>query len=315
MAISLPFDRPLTLEELMEALFEAIKRQPNNIQPRMLRDPDSLARALGLNREDAARFDSQNRDKDGRSEDFRKRSAEIFNELHLNGIIMPTWGQAWGIFELTELGTQVIRGEEALLLDPEGLTQKYNDLVPGGPDLSADYYKEAVLAYRQRLFRCSTIALGVASEAVLLKTARAIYEYGVSPNRQGVHKNQGLLGWRLAKVIELLGKILRNPDFRTGLEEDLRSNPLPLNKKDTEAIEGAWNSVGILADLYRQTRNEQGHPLGIAIDPTLLRAQILAFPRYAGALFNISWIVSGKPPQFRALHIVSLKKVPRDQQK
>ena len=99
-------------------------------------------------------------------------------------------------------------------------------------------------------------------------------------------------------------QVLRSHDFRTNLEEDLRNNPLPFNQMDRKTMEEAWNSAGILADLYRQTRNEQGHPLGIAVDPNLLKAQIMAFPRYAEVLFNISWIVSGKPPQFRALRIV-----------
>lgn len=312
MAVSLPLDRPLTPEELKEALLQAIKRAPNNIQPHMLCHPDSLARALGLNEEDASRFDRQNRDEDGKIENFMRRSAEAFNEFHISGIIMPKLGQAWGIFELTTLGAQIMRGEESVLLDPEGLVQKYNELVPGGPDLSTEYYKEAVLAYRQRLFRCSTIALGVASEAILLKTARAIYEYRANPEREGEHKNQDLLDWRPARVSELLRQILRSRDFRAGLENDFRSNPLPFNEKNAKTIEEAWNSAGILADLYRQTRNEQGHPLGVAVDPNLLRAQILAFPRYAEVLFNISWIVSGKPPQFRALHI-TLEREPRSQ--
>ncbi|MBU2534553.1 MAG: hypothetical protein KKD83_00095 [Chloroflexi bacterium] len=308
MPISLPFDRPITREELREVLLQVIKKQADNIQPHMLRDPDSVAQAFGLSQADIAKFAKQNEEAGG-SQNFQRRSAEIFNEFLLNGIIMPKWGQSWGIFELTELGAQVIRGEEAMLLDPEGLAQRYNDLIPGGPDLSADYYKEAIFAYHQRLFRCSTIALGVASEDVLLKTARSIYEYAVNPQRKGDHKNRTLLDWRLAKVVEQMRQVLRSHDFRTNLEEDLRNNPLPFNQMDRKTMEEAWNSAGILADLYRQTRNEQGHPLGIAVDPNLLKAQIMAFPRYAEVLFNISWIVSGKSPQFRALRIVGLRKL------
>lgn len=129
--ISLPLDKPITREELREALLQVIKKQVDNIQPHMLRDPDSLANALGLNQEDTARFDRQNKDKAGGSQDFRRRSAEIFSEFFLNGIIMPKWGQSWGIFELTELGAQVSRSEETILLDPEGIVQRYNDLIPG----------------------------------------------------------------------------------------------------------------------------------------------------------------------------------------
>jgi len=221
--------------------------------------------------------------------------------------------QSWGIFELTTLGSQISSSEESILLDPEGLVQKYNDLIPGGPDLSAEYYEEAVLAYRQHLFRSSTIVLGVASETILLKTAKVIYEYRVNPDKNGEHKNKGLLDWRPARVSEILLQILRNRNFRTGLESDFHDNPLPFNEKDARIIEEASKSVNILADLYRQTRNEQGHPLGVAIDPSLLRVLIMAFPRYAEVLFDISWIVSGKPPQFRALHITSVR-VLNDQQ-
>jgi len=299
MSISIPYDRPLSVEEIREGLIYALKQRPDNIQPGTLCNPESMGQAFGLERNDLIKFFEVNR-----GENFRKTTSGILNELWLNNIIVPKWEQSWGIFELTEEGVRVLSGEETMTLDPEGLIQKFNDLVPGGPDLSADYYRESVLAYRHRLFRCSTIAIGVASEAILRKAATAFHEYAVNPQRQqGEHKSKKLLDWKLSTVVEQLEQVLRSKNFLEGLIEDLKSNPLPFDERDKGVIDAATSSVGILANIYRQTRNEQGHPITVFVDQAMLRTEILAFPRYAETLFDISWIVKGKPPQFRAFHV------------
>ena len=141
---------------------------------------------------------------------------------------------------LTSIGINSNIDDEVLLLvdKPEEIVGKLEDSVESLDDIVRQYYLESLRAYQQGLYISSVICLGAASERAIHWLAESIY-----PDKYQEKTKQGR-NWYISDLIK-------------DLFDNVTPSVLGGDKKFTDKLKKQLKELG---DLYRENRNEAGHP-------------------------------------------------------
>ena len=141
---------------------------------------------------------------------------------------------------LTSIGIKSNFHDGALLLvdKPEEIVGKLEDSVESLDDIVRQYYLESLRAYQQGLYISSVICLGAASERAIHWLAESIY-----PDKYQEKTKQGR-NWYISDLIK-------------DLFDNVTPSVLGGDKKFTDKLKKQLKELG---DLYRENRNEAGHP-------------------------------------------------------
>ena len=166
---------------------------------------------------------------------------------------------------LTSIGIKSdIDGEVILLVDkPEEIAQALEEEVGALDDIVRQYYIESLRAFQEGLYISSVICLGAASERAIHWLAESIEPYS-GPNQAGIKKR------RKGHILELI-KYLSNTVI---------PNIFGTDKELAEELKKRLNGLG---DVYRENRNDAGHPRTVDQPSWLGEEQevlLLQFRRY-----------------------------------
>ena len=190
--------------------------------------------------------------------------------LVMRDISLPGGGRSKNfIICLTSIGIKSnIDGGVILLIDsPEeivdALEQNVGDLDP----VVRQYYNESLRAFQEGLYISSVICLGAASERAIHWLAESIEPYS-GPDQAGIKKR------RNGHILELI-KYLSNPVI---------PNTFAADKELAEELKKRLNGLG---DVYRENRNDAGHPRTVDQPSWLGEEQevlLLQFRRYIATI-------------------------------
>ena len=166
---------------------------------------------------------------------------------------------------LTSIGIKSdIDGEVILLVDkPEEIAQALEEEAGALDDIVRQYYIESLRAFQEGLYISSVICLGAASERAIHWLAESIEPYS-GPNQAGIKKR------RKGHILELI-KYLSNTVI---------PNIFGTDKELAEELKKRLNGLG---DVYRENRNDAGHPQTVNQPSWLGEEQevlLLQFRRY-----------------------------------
>ena len=170
---------------------------------------------------------------------------------------------------LTSIGIKSnIDGEVILLVDkPEEIAQALEGEVGALDDIVRQYYIESLRAFQEGLYISSVICLGAASERAIHWLAESIEPYS-GPNQAGIKKR------RKGHILELI-KYLSNTVI---------PNIFGTDKELAEELKKRLNGLG---DVYRENRNDAGHPRTVDQPSWLGEDQevlLLQFRRYIATI-------------------------------
>ena len=143
---------------------------------------------------------------------------------------------------LTSIGIKSKIDDEMILLvdNPEEIVSKLEDRVGDLDDVVRQYYVESLRAYQEELYISSVICLGAASERAIHWLAESMESYS---------------GQYQAKIeARRSGNIFRLTEY---LSNTVIPNIFANDKKFEEELKDRLNGLG---KLYRENRNEAGHP-------------------------------------------------------
>ncbi len=169
---------------------------------------------------------------------------------------------------LTAAGRAAAGDEEANPDDPAGYFRRLLQEVPSLSDVVKGYAYEALLAYNARLYRASTVMLGVASEAAVLEVATVLAET--------MKKSEA------DPFLETLNARKQNYVAKfEAFQQKLRSKRDLLPAEVADGFDLTMNAVG---DLLRVYRNDAGHPTDRQVDRDDCFINLRMFVRYARKL-------------------------------
>jgi hypothetical protein len=164
-------------------------------------------------------------------------------------------------WRLSETGIEVISGGVWEPRDPEGYLRRLRSHSPPVDIVAVDYVAEALRAFNARCYLATSVMLGVASERVIDGVERALVEA----------KGDSARKLRAALENPRTSQFSRFTELRKQLEP-LRDS-LPEGLGDTLTLDA-------VADLIRLTRNEAGHPTGVAVDEDTAYTHLQMAARY-----------------------------------
>ena len=209
---------------------------------------------------------------------------EVFS-LSSNGVIMfaqivldgagSNSGFPW--ISVTEYGKACFASDELTPYDPDGYIKKVKDMIPCIDEITIKYVSESINAFNRQAPISATIALGIASEQMMLLLIEAY---------AGALENS-------TEKDNLLKKI-KNKQIETQYKEFLKSfsshrGSVPQEVRDIDtAIDSTFRFIKML-------RNEQGHPTIIDADKDTVYADLQHFPHYIRRMFGlIHWLKENK---------------------
>ena len=170
---------------------------------------------------------------------------------------------------LTEAGRAAAADEEVNPDDPSGYIQRLLREVPAISQVVKGYAQEALLAYNARLYRASTVMVGVASEAAVLDVAASLVN-AMKESEAGPY-------------LETINAKKKNYIAKFELfQQKLRSKKDLLPEEVAGGLELTINAVG---DLLRVYRNDAGHPTGLLVERDECFIHLRMFVLYARKLY------------------------------
>lgn len=202
-------------------------------------------------------------------EQVKAATPTIMEELYrllLGGILRPGHDDSFEFpwFTVTEWGMGALEAEGPPVYDPESYDDHVRREVPALSDVALLYLSEAVAAFNLNRTLSSAVMLGVAAEAVLV---HLIETFATSSHATNGPKLQKSL--ERAPISQTYEEFLKQLDV-SALPSDLQ--------RDLEVY------LGNVLNYIRMTRNEAGHPTGIAVERSVIEAQLRAFEGYARRL-------------------------------
>lgn len=197
---------------------------------------------------------------------------ELLQEFVNNNLLFVGCGDDQGFpwFTLTAYGVECINKGELLPFDPNGYLVSVQSRVPGLDNVTMIYLQEAISTFNRDFYLSASVALGVASEQLIL---RMIDSY-VAAFRDLQRKATA------EKRYE--GKQLR---AQYGLFKQDFSSLRPSLPRDLYAdFETHLDSI---FQLIRVTRNDSGHPSGAVPERAIVMANLQAFPYFAARVLAI----------------------------
>jgi hypothetical protein len=208
--------------------------------------------------------------------DFAK-ACDIIWDLIIEGIVRPgppASDQGWPFFHVTEYGREKIKGGLATPYDPDGYLKRLAASIPGLDDVILAYLEESIRTFRIGCLLSSTTTLGCASEKALILLFDA---YGDALS--------GAMQDKYRKEIE--GRPIKRKfdEFHKRLESHL------MGKLTGDLKEHLDIALIALSAVFREMRNDAGHPTGKAVVREQAYANLVVFPVYLKKVYDlIGWL-------------------------
>lgn len=199
---------------------------------------------------------------------------EILWELLIQGVLAPGFNSSNEWFpwlHVTERGRSYLSGEGITPLDPEGYVERLAGAVsqPLDPVL-LEYVQESAHAFYSDCAIASAVMLGVASERCIDLLTTAYSDALSNETAKADFDNR----------IEQAGRSVKRR-FEV-LRRGLLAAPFPKNLSDSldVILSGVFNAI-------RYSRNDAGHPTGVAIDQEVVHSSLSVFPTYCKRVYNL----------------------------
>jgi hypothetical protein len=142
--------------------------------------------------------------------------------------------------------------------DPDGYIQLLEERCADLDPLVKDYLQEAVLSYRAQCYLAATVMLGCASEQVIVSLGDAFIL--VNENQINQRFTDSFRSQRTKFSAKLAG---------------LRDQLLPRKHELPAQVQGKFEqALQTMAEFIRLTRNEAGHPTGVAMSEDQVRINL-----------------------------------------
>lgn len=193
----------------------------------------------------------------------------ILEELHrllIGGVIRSGHKDSFDLpwLTVTEWGMKALTSEGPPIYDPDGYLDHVRAAVPTLPEVAGLYLGEAVAAFNLVRTLSAAVMLGVAAEAVLV---HLIGVFAASIHATNGPKLQ--MSLEMAPITQTFNEFIKQLDEKA-LPADLR--------RDLDVY------LGTVRNYILMTRNEAGHPTGVAVGRPVIEAQLRAFEGYAKRL-------------------------------
>lgn len=199
---------------------------------------------------------------------------EVVWELLMQGVLAPGFNSSnewlpW--IHLTDRGEAYLAGEGISPLDPDGYVTRVVETIGQTLDtVLLEYVEEAVRAFYSGCCNASAVMIGVASERCIDMLCEALSESLADSAAK-------------TKFISHLSQAGRSVKRRFDvLKLQLEDAMLPAELADALDI--------ILAGIFstiRYSRNDAGHPTGVAIDRDVVHASLSVFPAYCMRVYGL----------------------------
>jgi hypothetical protein len=181
-------------------------------------------------------------------------------------------------YHVTEFGKEKLKGGAASPYDPDGFLKRLQKEVPSLDPIILVYLAESLHTFRIGCLLSSTIALGCASEKALLLLVGSYADALPEPRQKKFRQNTEN---RLIKR--------QFEEFSKMLDSHLRGLPGDLS----DDVDVALNA---LFTMFRNQRNEAGHPTGKPVAREQAYANLVVFPVYVKKVYAlIDWLRTNSP--------------------
>ncbi len=258
--------RKMDVETLAKFVFRHLKEKPKTYL-----DGSDFSLYIDFFRSDEFPKENQNQ----RHSDNAK-ILEAVTLLERRGLVLRNIPAQLGRFSencfsvfLTSIGIKSSIDDDVILLidKPEEIVGKLEARVGDLDDVVRQYYIESLRAFQEGLYISSVICLGAASERAIHWLAESIEPYS-GPDQAGIKKR------RKGHILELI-KYLSDPVI---------PNTFGTDKELAEELKKRLNGLG---EVYRENRNDAGHPRTVDQPSWLGEDQevlLLQFRRYIATI-------------------------------
>lgn len=198
---------------------------------------------------------------------------EVVQELINNGFLYPgtagdqNSGLPW--LTITTHGKEAFVIDNWLPYDPEGYVRALKQTVARIDDVTVSYVAESVAAFNRSHLLSATMALGVASENLML-TLIEVYANWLTEPRKTRFRNRIEDRWISTQYRE----------FKKEFSSDVGQLPAELRGDWETYLDGIFNFV-------RLNRNSAGHPTGKQMSSKVVYANLQIFADYAAYIFKL----------------------------
>ena len=239
------------------------------------------ARQINLNHEQQRAFGIEG----VQQEEIYKEALEILHHQYRNGLVifeptgMVTSHNILPPIQITGLGKEYLKCNEVPVYDPDEYLKEIQSSVSNIDPIIFEYLKESIRAFSRECTMSSAIALGIASEKMIL----LLYDS---------------LGDALKEQSDK--KELKDADGRLIFRKHHALMAM-LNKKKKllpdEIIENSDVYLSSLFHLMRLYRNELGHPSGTSVEKSVVRVFLKCFGIYLKRLYALKEFLDSKQNQ------------------
>ena len=202
------------------------------------------------------------------------RVQSIMWDLLIEGVVRPGLNDGTNdnlpFFHVTEFGQDRIKHGAESPYDPDGYVRRLTASVPTLDSVIVTYLNESLHTFRIGCLLSSIITLGCAAEKALVLLITAYTEALPNGMQEKFRKNTE-------------GRLIKRQfdEFSKMLESHLKGL-LPGDVKEDLDI-----TVSGLFALFRNSRNDAGHPTGKAIERERVYAYLVVFPSYVKKVYDL----------------------------
>jgi hypothetical protein len=214
------------------------------------------------------------------SHDYAK-ACDIIWDLIIEGIVRPgplSSDQGLPFFHVTDFGREKVKGGPVLPYDPDGYLKRLAATIPDIDGVILTYLEESLRTFRIGCLLSSTTTLGCASEKALILLFDAYGDALTGPMQDKYRK-------------EIEGRPIKRKfdEFHKRLESHLIVR-LPGDLKEHLDI-----ALIALSAVFREMRNDAGHPTGRAVLREQAYANLVVFPVYLKKVYDLIAWLKGNP--------------------
>ena len=166
---------------------------------------------------------------------------DVLGDFFQSGILVANRGGEF--FSITKKGMELLENNEFDIFDPEAYLMNFENI----DNITSFYLSEAIHCFNKDLYLSTIMALGTASESLILELAKFLFK---KTNNQ---KELGIINSNYYSVSSLIRKI----------------NETCKDKKIKDYKEKYEIAIMTFANIFREYRNDYNHPKKSEIDKTL----------------------------------------------
>jgi len=179
---------------------------------------------------------------------------------------------------VTEYGKRCLEAENLMPFDSDGYIEKLKLMVPSIDSITLKYMGESINAFNRHAPISATIALGIASEQLILVLIEAYIEALSSDKKK-------------KKLSEKIKNRFIETQY-TEFKKSFESHKVNMDKKIIRDIDVCLDGT---FRFIKMMRNEQGHPTDIEADKDTVDVDLQHFPHCIRRIYNlVGWLRKNK---------------------